>query len=168
MKVLAKIDSNSAVKKIEKKDNIFSSKKLVNNIELLHLSYFLFKVEIKLKSKIIIQHICIDGLSGEYAFVQKEHLKFTNESDEHTKLILTESQASKIAKSAITAMLMVQKGKGANLVSIDIKLISLIKYPYWIGYYKRKNGFDFEVVDAVNGKKQGAKMKPVFVKLIMQ
>ena len=44
----------------------------------------------------------------------------------------------------------------------------MLKYPYWVGYYKRKSGIDFEVIDALNGKKQGAKMKPVFIKLIMQ
>lgn len=168
MKVLANINSDSALEKIEKKDSIFSVKKSVKNIELFHLPYYLFKAKIKLKNKIIIQHICIDGFTGEYAFVQREHLKMTNRSDEDMTLFLTEPEASNIAKSAIGGMLMVQKGKGTNLISIDVELERLIKYPYWIGFYERKNGIDFEVVDAVNGKKQGAKMKPVFIKLIMQ
>lgn len=168
MKVTANVNKETATVKIEKKDNIFSSKKLIKNIELVHLPYFLFKAEIILKRKTIIQHICVDGLTGEFAFVERENLKLMNDLDEQLVNMVSESQALKIAKNAILSTLMHQKGKGANLISLNLKLENNIMYPYWIGYYKRKDGVDFDVVDAVNGKKQGAKMKPVFIKLIMQ
>jgi len=51
---------------------------------------------------------------------------------------------------------------------IDLNIEGIVNYPYWIGYYKRKDGVDFDVIDAVSGKKQGAKMKPVFIELLMR
>lgn len=168
MKVSVKVNKEVAASKIEKKDNIFSGKKLIRNIELIHLPYYLFSAQIILKKKTIVQHICVDGLTGEYAFVKRENLKLMGDIDELSKNMVNESQALKIAKNAILSTLMHQNGKGANLISLNLKLENNIMYPYWIGYYKRKNGVDFDVVDAVNGKKQGVKMKPVFIKLIMQ
>jgi hypothetical protein len=59
--------------------------------------------------------------------------------------------------------------KNSNTSGItDLSTGVPVYYPYWIGYYKRKKGYDFEVIDAVGGGKQGIKMKPVFIDLILQ
>ena len=170
MNILTKVNSELAIRKIEKKDSFLSNKKVVDNIELLHLPYYFFKSEINLsKGKSSIQHICVDGLMGEFAFVEREKIELLSDNiNDDTELLISELEASSIAKNAVKSMLMVQKGKGIDLVSIDMEFVGMLKYPYWVGYYKRKSGLDFEVIDAVNGKKQGAKMKPVFIKLIMQ
>jgi hypothetical protein len=170
MNIVTKINSELAIRKIEKKDSFLSSKKVVVNIELLHLPYYFFKSEINLsKEKSIVQHICVDGLMGEFAFVERDKIEFISDRiNDNTELLISELEAFSIAKNAVKSMLMVQKGKGIDLVSIGLELVGMLKYPYWVGYYQRKSGIDFEVIDAVNGKKQGAKMKPVFIKLIMQ
>ncbi len=168
MKVTIKIDIDTAKKKIEKKDNIFSMKKNIQNIELVYLPYYLFRSEISTKDKTIVQHICVDSLKGEHAFLQMKNLAGTEKSVEIEDKILSEAEALVIAKKEIKASLFLEKGKGLNLNEISISCEGVIKYPYWIGYFNRKSGVDFEVVDAVNGKKQGPKMKPVFIQLIMQ
>ncbi|MGD8778011.1 MAG: hypothetical protein PVH88_03515 [Ignavibacteria bacterium] len=169
MQATVKIDCELAIQKIEKKDNVFSIKKRVENLELKYLPYYLFKAEMTFKKdQSITQHICVDTINGEYAFVEREKLNLTENEIEINKSNLDENEASLIAKNAVKSMLMVQKGKGTDLEKIELQLETVFNYPYWIGYYKRKSGIDFEVVDAVNGKKQGVKMKPVFIKLIMQ
>lgn len=168
MKVLVKINNQSAKEKIEKKDNPFSMKKNVLNIELVYLSYYLFKSEIKIKHETIIQHICVDCLSGEHAFIKMKKIESTEISDEKIDKDLSETKAMTIAKKVIHESLLLEKGKGITIDKILVTCQGIIKYPYWIGYYNRKTGVDFEVIDAVNGKKQGAKMKPVFIRLIMQ
>jgi hypothetical protein len=43
-----------------------------------------------------------------------------------------------------------------------------IHYPFWICYYKKKNKYNFEVIDGINGKMQGIQMNPVFIKAFNQ
>ena len=169
MVVEQKIDRDKAIKEIEKKENILSTRKNVENIELKYMPYYLFKIVIELKKqKSIIQHVCVDMINGEYAFVEREKLKISGNDSQVSERNVCEEEAGIIAKQAVKSMLMMQKGKGADLLSLTLDLEGAINYPYWIGYFKRKSGVDFEVIDAVNGKKQGAKMKPVFINLIMQ
>jgi len=41
-----------------------------------------------------------------------------------------------------------------------------IYYPFWIGYFKKKKGYDFKALDAVSGEIQGIKMRRVFIKAL--
>jgi hypothetical protein len=48
---------------------------------------------------------------------------------------------------------------------IDMKKIF---YPFWIGYFNRKDIFDFKAVDAVSGQAQGIKMRKIFLQAFRQ
>jgi len=50
----------------------------------------------------------------------------------------------------------------------SIQFDKKIHYPYWIGYFHRKGALDFEVVDGISGERQGAKMRPIFVNVLLQ
>ena len=41
-----------------------------------------------------------------------------------------------------------------------------IYYPFWIGYFKKKKGYDFKSLDAVSGEIQGVRMRRVFMKAL--
>lgn len=41
-----------------------------------------------------------------------------------------------------------------------------IYYPFWVGYYKKKKGYDFKALDAVSGEIQGIKMRRIFIKAL--
>jgi hypothetical protein len=58
--------------------------------------------------------------------------------------------------------------KKVNAVVSSIRFERKIYYPYWIGYFNRKGALDFEVIDGLNAERQGAKMRPVFVNLLLQ
>ena len=56
-------------------------------------------------------------------------------------------------------------------VDVTVKSIQFdkeIHYPYWIGYFFRRGALDFEVVDGISAERQGAKMRPIFVNLLLQ
>ena len=41
-----------------------------------------------------------------------------------------------------------------------------IYYPFWVGYFKKKKGYDFKALDAVSGEIQGVRMRRVFIKVL--
>jgi hypothetical protein len=41
-----------------------------------------------------------------------------------------------------------------------------IYYPFWVGYFKKKKGYDFKALDAVSGEVQGVRMRRVFIKAL--
>jgi hypothetical protein len=168
MKIPAKINSDDATLLLKKPYNIFSSKKEIIKTELVYLLYYMFESEIIFSGgKIEKRNICVDTVSGDYAFFKNIDMKYNAET-EYPSVLIKPYEARNIAELTIKSNLMFEKGKGKKIDSIKIKEAGMIEYPYRIGYYKRKNRIDFDVVDAVNGKLQGAKMKPTFIKLIMQ
>jgi len=43
-----------------------------------------------------------------------------------------------------------------------------IYHPFWIGYYKKRKGYDFKALDAVSGEIQSVRMRKVFLKAFRQ
>ena len=41
-----------------------------------------------------------------------------------------------------------------------------IHYPFWVGYFKKKKGYDFKALDAVSGEIQGVRMRRVFMRAL--
>lgn len=39
-----------------------------------------------------------------------------------------------------------------------------IYYPFWVGYFKKKKGYDFRALDAISGEIQGVRMRRVFMR----
>ena len=168
MKIQTEINAAAAAVLLKKPFNIFSSKKEILKTELVYLSYYLFESEIIFgNGKSETRKICVDTVSGDHAFLKNIDIKSHFEKpDIHASI--NPDKAIDIARMTIKSNLMFEKGKGKKIDSIKIKQVGMMEYPYWIGYYKKKNKIDFEAVDAVNGNLQGAKMKPTFIKLIMQ
>lgn len=168
MKIPAEININDAAVLLKKPFNIFSSKKEIIKTELVYLPYYMFESQIIFgNGKSEVKKVCIDTVSGDHAFLKNIDIKPLIEKFD-THAAVKPEEAISIARMTIKSNLMFEKGKGKKIDSIKIKEEGMIEYPYWIGYYKRKNKIDFEVIDAINGNLQGAKMKPTFIKLIMQ
>jgi hypothetical protein len=43
-----------------------------------------------------------------------------------------------------------------------------IYYPFWVGYFKKKKGYDFKALDAVSGEIQGVRMRRVFMRVFRE
>lgn len=167
MKLSAKINRDEAISRLKKPYNLLSSRKDIIKADLVFLPYYVFESRICFsKDKEEKRIICVDTISGDYAFFRNLDLKTKREKLFYIQLI-EPGEAINIARKTIESNLMFEKGKGRNIKSINVTDSGMIEYPYWMGYFKRKNRIDFDVVDAINGSSQGVKMKPTFIKLLM-
>ncbi len=162
------IKKDKAIKILRKPTLFFQQKRKIVHVELINLPYYHFLSNIIIKNDEDREtNICIDGISGEYAFVDKElSSKYKNNYKIPFKVELEE--AGKIANSAVNQFIVTRMKQSVSLEEVQIKLINTFKYPYWMGLFKKgKEGVQFDVIDGVTGKKQGPKMKPVFIELLL-
>lgn len=163
------IAKESAVKLLEKPSLFFQKKRVIEHVEILALPYYLFKAEICIKNgKDQKTRICIDGVSGEYAFV-KENLNISDLLETEIEFKIEQEEAEVIANRAVNQFIVTNMRKSIFLQEVKITLLDTFSYPYWVGLYRTgQKGIKFDVIDGLTGQKQGPKMSPVFLKLILQ
>lgn len=162
------IKKSKAIKIMEKPSFLFHKKRDILHAELIYIPYYLFLTEIIIKKDDNIKvYICIDRISGEYAFVTHS---YDFDVSEHRKLNLKigVKEAKKVANRAVNQFIVAKMRQNISLDEVKIQLIRKFDYPYWLGLYKKgQKGLQFEVIDAITGKKQGPKMKPVFMEYML-
>jgi hypothetical protein len=85
------------------------------------------------------------------------------------KFVLTPEEALKKGIPAYKRELFKRSLKFNQVVeSTTFEMKDRFYYPYWIGYFKRAGSYDFDVLDAVNGERQGVRLKPVFIDALMR
>jgi hypothetical protein len=152
-------------------DGIWLPKRKVIKVELLYLPMYLFNVKLEDRNGRKNQDIVsVDGIKGEFSFFREtDYQDQTKEKRDIFIWKLTEAMAREIAMKEYQRILLKINLRNSNTnVIISFSHGVQAYYPYWIGYYKRRKGFDFDVIDAVGGDKQGVKMRPVFIDLILQ
>jgi hypothetical protein len=171
MFVTVKIDKEKAEKLLTEKNGIWPVRNRIIKVELFYLPLFIFTVSLKDKKGSRYQEtISVDGIKGEFAFFREtDYDKTEKDMTNKFSFSMTEPMARNIAMGEYQRLLLKNNLKNSNTSEIaDLSTGLNVYYPYWIGYYKRKKGYDFEVIDAVGGGKQGIKMRPVFIDLILQ
>ena len=129
-------------------------------VELFYLPVYLFTLKLEdKKGRQYTDMISVDGIKGEFAFfIESEYEQATTEIIEKFEFKLTEKMACDIAMKEFQRFLFKNNLKNSNFVNIvSISKGVQIYYPYWIGYFKHKSAYDFDVIDAVVGSKQGVK-----------
>jgi hypothetical protein len=173
-------------------ENIFSTKKsslsLISKLfprksqisperlEVLNLPFYLFDVLVKKEVKgrentpASQQHVTlsVDGLLGHAVLYAEDTLDIEN--DPKTPLPSCDFEIS----SSVAAKMAFDQYKGILLEhglrtrshpkAEEISEGRKICYPFWIGYFKKKKGYDFRALDAVSGEIQGVRMRRVFIK----
>jgi len=148
----------------------FLWRKKIIKIDLIYIPVFLFNIRCEdSRGRIYDDTISVDGIRGEIAFYTDVEF---DQSQSDAKILaefkVTESEALEIAHDAYRRFLYRSNMKTRN--DAVVKYVNperLFHYPYWIGYYKLKNGYNFDVVDAISGAKQGVKMRPVFIDMLL-
>lgn len=171
MYVTVKIEKDKAEKLLTEKNGIWPIRRPIIKVELFYLPLFIFTVSLEdKKGSRYHETISVDGIKGEFAFFRETDYDLPEkEITRKFSFSLTEQMARNIAMGEYQRLLLKNNLKNSNTSEIaNISTGAHIYYPYWIGYYKRKKGYDFEVIDAVGGGKQGIKMRPVFIDLILQ
>jgi hypothetical protein len=171
MFVTAIIEKHKAEELLSLTNSIWPARRKIIKVELFYLPLYLFTIDLEdKKGRQYQEMISVDGIKGEFAFFREtEYDQPAKEKINKFSCKLTESMARQIAMEEYKRFMLKNNLKSGNHSRIVIFSQGVqVFYPYWIGYIKRRNGYDFEVIDAVGGSKQGIKMRPVFIDLILQ
>ncbi len=162
------INKNRAVEELVRKENLFQRKKDLCRSELIFLPYYLFAVTIHSNDgKSRLSHVCVDMINGECAYLVNNN--FNNIVNVNNFIPdVTENEAGDKARKFIINEILYKKRKYQDCPQIEIELKNIMEYPYWIGYFKKENGYDFNIIDGVTGQRQGPKMKAVFIKYLIK
>jgi hypothetical protein len=165
------IEKEQAEILLSKKNGIWPARRNLIKIQLVYLPMYLFTIILEENNgSKYSELISVDGIKGEFAFFREsDYEQSTTDVINKSDFKLTEPMARDIAIHEYQRLLFKNNLKTRFCSEIkEISRGSRIYYPYWFGYFKRRGSFDFEVIDAVGGSKQGVKMYPVFIELILQ
>jgi hypothetical protein len=165
------INKAQAESTLSKKNTLFLGGKKIIKIDLVYLPVFLFAVKCEdSRGRVYDDIVSVDGIKGEFAFyTDVEFDSSPSDAKIFADFKITESEALEIARVAYSRYLYKSNMKTRNNAVIkSINPREKFHYPYWIGYYKRKNGLDFDVVDAIGGVKQGVRMRPAFINMLIE
>jgi hypothetical protein len=149
---------------------ILKKKKNIIKIELFYLPSYIVEVQVNTQKEIKRQSLCIDAVLGSFAFFELSEITTTPpDSFSSCPFYLEKSEIEKNAVTEYRRHLLLTGLKMRYRFQVE-KIISTrpVYYPFWIGYFKRKGKIDFDVVDAVGGEHQGAAMRPVFMKALLE
>lgn len=125
------------------------------------IPYYLFQVEILNGNKLTSQLLAIDATTGEldlYSFEQIPTEFAEIETTQIGETVLSEKQAFALLKEKVRRMVYLQGFFKIRDLSITGKFMRLIYLPYWVGFFTRDNQLALEVIDAVRGRFEGAKV----------
>ena len=151
--------------------HFFQSPKILK-ASLVYLPCYQFHAEVETRPGEMVQEFfCVDAVYGDFAFLDLQVLNTTTipqNNSQQAKFILSLEKARKIAESAYSKHVLQLNLRRKTKAQIKSLIDGVpIFYPYWIGFFKKKSNLDFNVLDAISGQQQGVKMKPVFVKLLL-
>ncbi|RQW00997.1 hypothetical protein EH223_16760 [candidate division KSB1 bacterium] len=168
--IKTKITSEKAHHILSSPPGLFRKKRAIDKIELFYLPSYIITVQVKTDKKIQNQSLCIDAVLGSFAFYTSSKTSSTPECKFSTcPFLLQEEAIVNMALEEYRRHLLHSGLKMRYRFQVQ-KVISIERlfYPFWIGYFSRKNKLDFDVVDAVGGEHQGVALRPVFIKALLE
>lgn len=111
--------------------------------------------------------LSVDGLLGHAVLYAEDALDV--EKDHQTPapscdFAISSSDAARLALDQYKGILLEHGLRTRNHPhATEISEGRKIHYPFWVGYFKKKNGYDFKALDAVSGEIQGIKMRKLFM-----
>lgn len=183
MFIKVKISRQQAENIITKKSAFLSSSKLASRkkrilperLEVVYLPFYLFDVLVEKGEKGQINFparqqqvtLSVDGLLGHAVLYADDALdveKDPNSPAPTCDFILSPADAAKTALDRYRGILLEHGLRTRSRpLAKEISEGKKILYPFWVGYFKRKKGYDFKALDAVSGEIQGVRMRRVFI-----
>lgn len=156
---------------------LFSRKSQISpeRLEVVYLPFYLFDVLVEKQEKgqknTQKRHqqvtLSVDGLLGHAVLYAEDALDI--EKDPKTPVpscdfVISSSTAAKTALDQYKGILL-EHGLRTRSHSRteEISEGRKIYYPFWLGYFKKKKGYDFKALDAVSGEIQGVRMRKLFM-----
>ena len=149
-----------------KKGLLFGQKRLpLQKIELIYIPYYLFKASVLVTGKKLEVYLSVDAIGGTFGLFTEENLAFEKSpAGEFFDFAIAAEKAQIIAREEYRWFLIQHSLRKKNPPVLEyLKEYKKIYFPYWVGYYKEKKGYDFRAIDGVSGKLEGIKMRRVFL-----
>ena len=147
-------------------------------MEVVYLPFYLFDVQVEKENKGKQENfsskqtviLSVDGLLGHAVLYAENALDIEKEPKTPMPSCDFEISSSDAAKMALDQYKGILLEHGLRTRSHhqaeEISKGRKIYYPFWVGYYKKKKGYDFKALDAVSGEVQGVRMRRVFVRAL--
>jgi hypothetical protein len=161
---------------------MFSRKnsRLPERLEMVYVPFYLFDVlvekEIKGNKEGFFPRqyvtLSVDGLLGHAGLYTENALDV--EKDPETPVptcdfAISSSDAAKMALDQYKGILLEHGLRTrSHPRAMEISDGKRIYYPFWVGYFKKKKGYDFKALDAVSGEIQGVRMRRVFMRALRE
>jgi hypothetical protein len=147
-------------------------------VELLHLPFYLFFVLVKKETnqqsigqtEMQMVSLAVDGLLGHAVLYIGEELNYEETSKNRPLAVPFEISSTLAANRALEQYrgilleygLRTRSRHDASEISDEKKIF----YPFWIGYFKKKSGYDFKAMDAVSGTIQDIRMRRLIIRAL--
>ena len=171
MYAVSKIDEEKAQTRLAKNPRPLTRKRLIIKAELLYLPYYIFTIGIEILNKgKSSEQVCIDAIQGQFAYFKgAKFVESQPDSSRNYDFEISQNEAKTIALNEYKCHLLKHSlNKKVHSTVKSIQFDKKIYFPYWIGYFRRKGALDFDVIDGLNAERQGAKMRPIFMSLLLQ
>jgi len=138
--------------------------------ELLYLPYYRFAIELSGSTKEPLVTIAIDGLIGEGVFFLTDEFEVAPVGDEQRcEFSLSGVAAQEIALDQYKRLLLEHGLRNKSMTTVQtVPDAEQMFYPFWIGYVRQGDAYDFKALDAVSGDIQGVRMRRVFLAAFRQ
>lgn len=135
------------------------------NIELIYLPFFLSRVSIEKGEKRQDVAVCLDGLTTEAFFFARDDLDYRPGT--YLPVCPFRVDADKgqpVLENRCRWVLIEQRLKQKKAAPrLEFSPVREIFYPFWLGYFKKRDAYDFRAIDALSGQEMGLKMRPLFL-----
>lgn len=147
-------------------------------MEVVYLPFYLFDVLVEKEKKGKQENfsskqtviLSVDGLLGHAVLYAENALDVEKDPQSPVStcdFVISSSDAAKTALDQYKGILLEHGLRTRNHHQAEeISKGRKIYYPFWVGYYKKKKGYDFIALDAVSGEVQGVRMRRVFVRAL--
>lgn len=148
-----------------KKKGIFSKKRKIEKKELVYIPYYLFRLIISLPEGNREIYAVSDGIEGGFSYWDGENVEFSLKAKgAFFNFTINLQQAKEKIKDEYRSGLLFYNLKKRKFAELrEIKEIDKFYYPYWIIYFRKKNLYDFKIIDAISGEIQGIRMRRIFL-----
>lgn len=139
-------------------------------MELIFVPFYCFEVELSDSTSEPAVRVAVDGLNGDsVVFLDQELERAPVGNRPVCGFELSAVEAGKAAREQYSRMLLEHGLR--NKTSTTVESISggeQLLYPFWIGYIRKGEAYDFRALDAVSGEIQGIRMRKVLLAALRQ
>ncbi|RME00844.1 MAG: hypothetical protein D6814_02770 [Calditrichaeota bacterium] len=153
-------DVQKAAKSFTQRGFLSRSVHQPEKIDLLYLPHYIFTVETRTPGATV-EHIAVDAIHGEFSYYLPQPRRDTPESPgEIIPFVLSRAEAQEKALEGLKRALLqasLKRGKAFEIQGILRQ--EKIYLPFWLAYFRKKHRVHIAIIDALEGRPQGSKVK---------